>query len=52
MPQMMPMSWMFLFATFSTTLIIMAATNYFTSNLKPKQTSKPPIQKKIIDWKW
>nr|URX53684.1 ATP synthase F0 subunit 8 [Bifiditermes nr. madagascariensis] len=52
MPQMMPLSWITLFAVFSTTLIIFASTNYFTSTLKPKHTTKKAITKKMMNWKW
>nr|URX53658.1 ATP synthase F0 subunit 8 [Bifiditermes nr. madagascariensis] len=52
MPQMMPMSWTLLFIMFSMTLIIIATTNYFTSTLKPKQTSKKALQKTPTNWKW
>nr|URX53632.1 ATP synthase F0 subunit 8 [Bifiditermes sp. 2 AB-2022a] len=52
MPQMMPMSWTLLFITFSSTLITIAVTNYFTSTLKPEKTSKKTLQKNFTNWKW
>nr|UQJ75186.1 ATP synthase F0 subunit 8 [Epicalotermes aethiopicus] len=52
MPQMMPMSWVFLFTVFSMTLILFSATNYFSSILNPKYTTKGIITSKTVNWKW
>nr|YP_006503899.1 ATP synthase F0 subunit 8 [Porotermes adamsoni]AFM92399.1 ATP synthase F0 subunit 8 [Porotermes adamsoni]WHM51904.1 ATP synthase F0 subunit 8 [Porotermes adamsoni] len=52
MPQMMPISWLILFLTFSATFIMFNLTNYFSSI----QQSESKMTKEIIttkmNWKW
>nr|URX53996.1 ATP synthase F0 subunit 8 [Epicalotermes sp. 2 AB-2022a] len=52
MPQMMPMGWITLFIMFSSTLIIFAMTNYFSSMMIPKYIKKGMIMSKTTNWKW
>nr|URX53489.1 ATP synthase F0 subunit 8 [Longicaputermes sinaicus]URX53515.1 ATP synthase F0 subunit 8 [Longicaputermes sinaicus]URX53541.1 ATP synthase F0 subunit 8 [Longicaputermes sinaicus] len=52
MPQMMPLSWVTLFITFSATLILFAAANYYSHIPTPKTTPKKGIHPKNMNWKW
>nr|YP_009826129.1 ATP synthase F0 subunit 8 [Shoveliteratura triangula]QIV68420.1 ATP synthase F0 subunit 8 [Shoveliteratura triangula] len=53
MPQMAPMSWLFLFSFFSITLILFTIINYFFTIYQPislkEEISTPKIS---LNWKW
>nr|YP_009711015.1 ATP synthase F0 subunit 8 [Acosmetura nigrogeniculata]QGI24228.1 ATP synthase F0 subunit 8 [Acosmetura nigrogeniculata] len=54
MPQMAPMSWLFLFTMFSSALILFSIINYFFTIYQPfsssyKENSLPQIS---LNWKW
>nr|URX52692.1 ATP synthase F0 subunit 8 [Glyptotermes sp. 1 AB-2022a] len=52
MPQMMPMSWVTLFITFSATLILFSTMNYYSHIPKTKTTKMDKITIKNMNWKW
>nr|YP_010257219.1 ATP synthase F0 subunit 8 [Teratura megafurcula]QVM19043.1 ATP synthase F0 subunit 8 [Teratura megafurcula] len=54
MPQMAPMSWLFLFFMFSIALMLFSIINYFFTIYQPssaptEETSLPQIS---LNWKW
>nr|URX54529.1 ATP synthase F0 subunit 8 [Incisitermes snyderi] len=52
MPQMMPLSWLMLFLTFSTTLILFSTMNYYTTTSKTKTSVKTEVLTTNMNWKW
>nr|QFQ51706.1 ATP synthase F0 subunit 8 [Psorodonotus venosus] len=56
MPQMSPMSWLFLFIMFSLALIVFAVKTYFTFEVNTITNTSQPITninlKKSLPWKW
>nr|YP_010572586.1 ATP synthase F0 subunit 8 [Phlugiolopsis tuberculata]UZH35977.1 ATP synthase F0 subunit 8 [Phlugiolopsis tuberculata] len=54
MPQMAPMSWMFLFSMFSITLILFTIINYFFTIYQPisSKTETPSLPQISLNWKW
>nr|URX53322.1 ATP synthase F0 subunit 8 [Calcaritermes nearcticus] len=51
MPQMMPLSWMALFAVFSIALVTFAAMNFY-SYVPKTPTTHQKISVKSVNWKW
>nr|URX52751.1 ATP synthase F0 subunit 8 [Kalotermes sp.] len=52
MPQMMPLSWLTLFAMFASTLILFSVMNYYSYPQKTKNTQSEGIQTTNMNWKW
>nr|URX53476.1 ATP synthase F0 subunit 8 [Kalotermitidae sp. 5 AB-2022a] len=52
MPQMMPLSWLTLFITFSATLIVFTSMNYYLHIPKPSTTKTLTTDKNPASWKW
>nr|AIY61662.1 ATP synthase F0 subunit 8 [Glyptotermes sp. A TB-2014] len=52
MPQMMPMSWLTLFISFSTTLILFATMNYYMHMPEITTIKKTSIKMNSMTWKW
>nr|URX54035.1 ATP synthase F0 subunit 8 [Neotermes fulvescens] len=52
MPQMMPMSWLTLFTTFSATLIMFTSMNYYMKIPKTNKPLKEHLTTKTVNWKW
>nr|YP_009350458.1 ATP synthase F0 subunit 8 [Macrotermes carbonarius]AQP27095.1 ATP synthase F0 subunit 8 [Macrotermes carbonarius]AQP28803.1 ATP synthase F0 subunit 8 [Macrotermes carbonarius] len=53
MPQMMPMEWLMLYATFLTTFLMFNIMNYFNQSPPNKQESnKSNITSNKMSWKW
>nr|YP_009349756.1 ATP synthase F0 subunit 8 [Decma fissa]AQM39788.1 ATP synthase F0 subunit 8 [Decma fissa] len=53
MPQMAPMSWLFLFSMFSIALILFTIINYFFTIYQPISSSEETSLPKIsLNWKW
>nr|AQM39892.1 ATP synthase F0 subunit 8 [Diestramima sp. ZJZ-2017] len=52
MPQMAPISWLFLFIMFSVSLIMFCSINYFISTPNTPSSSDENISKNSLNWKW
>nr|YP_009630383.1 ATP synthase F0 subunit 8 [Neuroperla schedingi]QBP33899.1 ATP synthase F0 subunit 8 [Neuroperla schedingi] len=52
MPQMAPISWLFLFITFSIILITFNAMNYFSFLPKSPEMTQKSIKQNPMNWKW
>nr|ATN40440.1 ATP synthase F0 subunit 8 [Xizicus howardi] len=54
MPQMAPMSWLFLFSMFSIALILFTIINYFFTIYQPLSSSQEvsPLANISLNWKW
>nr|YP_009542007.1 ATP synthase F0 subunit 8 [Xiphidiopsis gurneyi]AYR06707.1 ATP synthase F0 subunit 8 [Xiphidiopsis gurneyi] len=54
MPQMAPMSWLFLFSMFSATLILFTILNYFITIYQPIDSPQevPCLPQISLNWKW
>nr|YP_010567121.1 ATP synthase F0 subunit 8 [Porotermes quadricollis]UZC33350.1 ATP synthase F0 subunit 8 [Porotermes quadricollis] len=52
MPQMMPISWLMLFLTFSAAFILFNFMNYFSSIQQGKTEATKKIPTKKMNWKW
>nr|YP_010572547.1 ATP synthase F0 subunit 8 [Grigoriora cheni]UZH35912.1 ATP synthase F0 subunit 8 [Grigoriora cheni] len=54
MPQMAPMSWLFLFSMFSIALILFTIINYFFTIYQPISSSKETssLPQISLNWKW
>nr|AQP28004.1 ATP synthase F0 subunit 8 [Odontotermes sp. D TB-2017] len=52
MPQMMPMEWTILYATFLTTFMMFNIMNYFNQSPTTKPSTKMNITTNKVNWKW
>nr|YP_009351498.1 ATP synthase F0 subunit 8 [Protermes prorepens]AQP29772.1 ATP synthase F0 subunit 8 [Protermes prorepens] len=52
MPQMMPMEWTILYATFLMSFMMFNIMNYFNQPPKIKTTDKTTITTEKVNWKW
>uniref|UniRef100_A0AAU7B9N1 ATP synthase complex subunit 8 n=1 Tax=Novoplectron serratum TaxID=3073467 RepID=A0AAU7B9N1_9ORTH len=52
MPQMAPLSWLFMFIMFSLTLLMFCSSNYFLFSILPSQAEKSSIKFNSFNWKW
>nr|YP_009630590.1 ATP synthase F0 subunit 8 [Diamphipnoa annulata]QBR55097.1 ATP synthase F0 subunit 8 [Diamphipnoa annulata] len=52
MPQMAPISWLFLFLAFSLILIIFNAMNYYSFLPKTPEIHEKKISQSPMNWKW
>nr|QWQ55667.1 ATP synthase F0 subunit 8 [Microconema clavata] len=54
MPQMAPMSWLFLFSMFSVALVLFAIINYFFAIYQPSSSSQEisSLPQISLHWKW
>nr|QBR55110.1 ATP synthase F0 subunit 8 [Diamphipnopsis sp. SD-2019] len=52
MPQMAPISWLFLFLAFSMILVVFNAMNYFSFLPKTPEISEKKISQTPMNWKW
>uniref|UniRef100_A0AAU7BA95 ATP synthase complex subunit 8 n=1 Tax=Pachyrhamma longipes TaxID=3073453 RepID=A0AAU7BA95_9ORTH len=52
MPQMAPISWLFMFIMFSLTLLMFCSSNYFLFMASPTQASEKKINFNSFNWKW
>nr|YP_010519754.1 ATP synthase F0 subunit 8 [Rhaphidophora quadrispina]UXP34377.1 ATP synthase F0 subunit 8 [Rhaphidophora quadrispina] len=52
MPQMAPISWLFLFSLFSLTLILFCITNYFINIPNTPKSTQKNILLNSLNWKW
>uniref|UniRef100_A0AAU7BAE9 ATP synthase complex subunit 8 n=1 Tax=Insulanoplectron spinosum TaxID=3073471 RepID=A0AAU7BAE9_9ORTH len=52
MPQMAPISWLFMFILFSFTLLMFCSSNYFLFQSFPSQILESKINFNSFNWKW
>uniref|UniRef100_A0AAU7BA76 ATP synthase complex subunit 8 n=1 Tax=Neonetus sp. TaxID=3143695 RepID=A0AAU7BA76_9ORTH len=52
MPQMAPISWLFMFILFSFTLLTFCSSNYFLFKISPSKSPEKKINISSINWKW
>nr|QAX91249.1 ATP synthase F0 subunit 8 [Schedorhinotermes sp. 9 MW-2019]QAX91273.1 ATP synthase F0 subunit 8 [Schedorhinotermes sp. 1 MW-2019] len=52
MPQMMPMEWTILYATFLATFLTFNITVYYMTSTKSTKSSKSFINQIQLNWKW
>nr|WHM51527.1 ATP synthase F0 subunit 8 [Zootermopsis nevadensis]WHM51540.1 ATP synthase F0 subunit 8 [Zootermopsis nevadensis]WNR50548.1 ATP synthase F0 subunit 8 [Zootermopsis nevadensis] len=52
MPQMMPLSWLILFISFSTIFVMFNTMNYFSFTQTNKKMQKKIKLTKKTNWKW
>uniref|UniRef100_A0AAU7BAZ0 ATP synthase complex subunit 8 n=1 Tax=Heteromallus sp. TaxID=3073483 RepID=A0AAU7BAZ0_9ORTH len=53
MPQMAPISWLFMFVMFTITLLMFCSSNYFLYSISPSQSFlQSKIKLNAFNWKW
>nr|AFP16870.1 ATP synthase F0 subunit 8 [Trechini sp. BMNH 840194] len=52
MPQMAPMSWLFLYLTFTIIFLLFNFLNYYLYTIKNKSQNFKTFMNKNLNWKW